>query len=69
MAGVGWAGPDALRALAEDYARSAGERLRALPPLPQFSCTADHARLEVQRERAQLALGVLEALKREAASH
>ncbi|XP_061086252.1 tRNA (32-2'-O)-methyltransferase regulator THADA-like, partial [Conger conger] len=60
---------DRLGGLAGDRARSSREGLHALPPLPQFSCTADHARLEVQRERAALALGVLESLNRDAPSH
>ncbi|KAJ8359680.1 hypothetical protein SKAU_G00162050 [Synaphobranchus kaupii] len=69
--GVGRAsqeGLDRLAALAEDHARSSRQRLSGLPPLPQFSCTADHARLDVQRERAALALEVLESLKAAAPS-
>ncbi|XP_036403279.1 thyroid adenoma-associated protein [Megalops cyprinoides] len=59
VAGVGRAELDRLRALAEGRERASQHMLSALPPLPQFSCTADHARLAVLRERATLALEVL----------
>ncbi|KAI1894434.1 hypothetical protein AGOR_G00115770 [Albula goreensis] len=52
-----------LMALAEGQALSSQQTLHTLPPLPQFSCTADHARLDVKRERANLALEVLRSLQ------
>ncbi|KAG5831317.1 hypothetical protein ANANG_G00302500 [Anguilla anguilla] len=62
VAGASRAELDRLRTLAGDHAHTARQRLHALPPLPQFSCTIDHARLDVQRERAELALEVLKSL-------
>ncbi|KAJ8248320.1 hypothetical protein GJAV_G00240740 [Gymnothorax javanicus] len=69
VARVGEAELGRIRALAEGSAHSAQQRLRLLPPLPQFCCTADHARLEVQRERAELTLNLLESLNPAAPPH
>ena len=53
----------ALRTQAQALALGARRALDALPgPLPQFSCAVEHARLELRRERAALALDVLERL-------
>ncbi|XP_035256755.1 thyroid adenoma-associated protein [Anguilla anguilla] len=69
VAGTSRAELDRLRTLAGDHAHTARQRLHALPPLPQFSSTIDHARLDVQRERAELALEVLKSLIPAAQSH
>ncbi|XP_029377385.1 thyroid adenoma-associated protein isoform X2 [Echeneis naucrates] len=47
---------------AQTKALSSRRALDSLPALPQFSCTAEHARLTLQHQRATLALDVLERL-------
>ncbi|CAL8299345.1 unnamed protein product [Merluccius merluccius] len=52
-----------LRARVQTRTLDAKRVLDALPgPLPQFSCTVEHARLALRHERAALALDVLERL-------
>ncbi|KAM4607989.1 thyroid adenoma-associated protein [Polymixia lowei] len=48
-----------LSAQAEAHALGSKQSLRALPPIPQFSCTMEHARLVLRHERATLTLDVL----------
>ncbi|KAJ8418447.1 hypothetical protein AAFF_G00141560 [Aldrovandia affinis] len=67
-AGVSRAGVERLTGLAAAHAHEAQQTLRTLPPLPQFSCTADHARADVKRERAELALELLGSLQTAAPS-
>ncbi|XP_062257166.1 thyroid adenoma-associated protein isoform X1 [Platichthys flesus] len=52
-----------LSAQAQTMALSSQQALDSLPALPQFSCTAEHARLSLWHQRATLALDVLERLK------
>ncbi|CAB1443905.1 unnamed protein product, partial [Pleuronectes platessa] len=52
-----------LSAQAQTKALSSQQALDSLPALPQFSCTAEHARLSLWHQRATLALDVLERLK------
>uniref|UniRef100_A0A8C9W827 tRNA (32-2'-O)-methyltransferase regulator THADA n=1 Tax=Scleropages formosus TaxID=113540 RepID=A0A8C9W827_SCLFO len=46
---------DELSSRAESRAQATGWSLQALPPLPQFSCTAEHERLTVLSERTMIA--------------
>lgn len=58
--------PDPVQALcsrARAQALSSQRALDALPALPQFSCTMEHARLTLRQQRAALALDVLERLR------
>lgn len=43
--------------------RSSQQALDSLPPLPHFSCTAEHSRLLLCHQRASLTLDVLERLR------
>ncbi|XP_060943826.1 thyroid adenoma-associated protein [Limanda limanda] len=52
-----------LSAQARTKALSSQQALDSLPALPQFTCTAEHARLTLGHQRATLALDVLERLK------
>ncbi|KAM9847598.1 thyroid adenoma-associated protein [Aulostomus maculatus] len=54
-----------LSAQAQAKALSSKEALDSLPGLPQFSCTAEHARLVLRHQRATLALDVLERLTKD----
>lgn len=58
--------PDQIHLLstrAQAQALSSQQALDALPALPQFSCTMEHARLILRHQRATLALDVLEKLR------
>lgn len=48
---------------AQRQAQASDRALEALPALPQFSATLEHARVSVQKERAALALSVLGLLQ------
>lgn len=68
---TGSAGSDQVQALstrAQAKALSSQQALDALPALPQFSCTMEHARLLLRHQRATLALDVLERLKQQKSS-
>lgn len=65
MAGVEPRKLEELFARAEARAEASGQRLQALPALPQFSCTAEHERLSVTKQRACSALEVLGLLQPE----
>lgn len=58
----------ALSTQARARALSSQQALDALPALPQFSCTMEHARLLLRHQRATLALDVLERLKQQESS-
>lgn len=65
---TGGEGPDqahqinTLSTQARAKALSSQKALGSLPALPQFSCTVEHARLQLRHQRAALALDVLERL-------
>ncbi|KAI3362945.1 hypothetical protein L3Q82_011619 [Scortum barcoo] len=48
---------------AQTKAVSSKQALDSLPTLPQFSCTMEHAQLELRHQRATLALDVLQRLR------
>lgn len=52
-----------LSSQAQTKAVSSQQALDSLPALPQFSCTMEHARLELRHQRATLALDVLQRLR------
>ncbi|NXP47597.1 THADA protein, partial [Heliornis fulica] len=54
-----------LSRIAQDQAQLVGHHLRALPPTPEFSKTAEFTRLAIQNERVSVCLKIINLLKSE----
>ncbi|XP_016355992.1 thyroid adenoma-associated protein homolog [Sinocyclocheilus anshuiensis] len=54
---------DRLSAIAKSNALAAQRSMKALPALPQFSATIEYAKISLRKERASLALNLLDTLR------